>query len=202
MAMNSANSAGSEYELPCERELEQVWEHLGTGTADIDGADEHERTCPHCRTARESLRALREATAELIEDAEQPPPDLFGKIMSAVRAEVRRGHMVRLPTSEPGLVEVSAQAIAVVLRFAADAVPGVRARRCRINTVGVGQAGESMVEVELTLAVDYRNPETVAALTEVRARVTAAAAARVGLQLVSLDLVVDDIYGADRGELG
>ncbi|WP_116050147.1 anti-sigma factor family protein [Amycolatopsis palatopharyngis] len=201
MAMNSTNSAGNGYELPCERELEQVWEYLDNPDVD-DGVDEHERTCPHCRTARESLRALREATAELIEETEQPPPDLFGKIMSAVRAEVRRGHMVRLPSSEPGVVEVSEQAVAVVLRFAADSVPGVRARRCRIATVGVGQVGESQVEVQLTLAVDYRNQTTIEALTEVRARVSAAAAARVGLQLVALDLVVDDIYGADGGERG
>jgi uncharacterized alkaline shock family protein YloU len=201
MAMNPA---GSGYELPCERELAQVWEHLdAAGVDDVDlGADEHERTCPHCRTARESLRALREATSELIEDTSQPPPDLFGRIMSAVRAEVRRGHMVRLPTSETGVIEVSEQAVAVVLRFAADGVDGVRARRCRITTVGVGQSGESMVDVELTLAVDYRNPSTVEALTEVRERVTAAAAARVGLGLAALDLVVDDIYGVQRGERG
>ncbi|GAA1979898.1 Asp23/Gls24 family envelope stress response protein [Amycolatopsis minnesotensis] len=183
------------YELPCERDLEQVWERLdevGAGRA-----DEHELSCPHCRTARESLQALRAATDELVAEADQPSPDLVGKIMSAVRAEVRRGHMMRLPSPEPGVVEVSEQAVAVVLRFAADAVTGIRARRCRVRTVGIGDGGEAIVEVDLTLAVSLRNVTGSEALTEVRERVSAAAAARVGLRLERLNLIVDDVYEAD-----
>lgn len=189
MAVNHATEG---YELPCERDLDQVWERLDAVGAGL--ADEHELTCPHCRTARESLLALREATQELVAEAEQAPPDLVGRIMSAVRAEVRRGQMLDLPTSEPGKVEVSEQAVAVVLRYAADAVGGVRARRCHVRTVGVGDAGESLVEVELTLAMSMGNASGGEALAKVRERVSAAAAARVGLRLVGLDLVVDDIY--------
>jgi hypothetical protein len=189
MAVNQATEG---YELPCKRNLDQVWERLDAVGEGL--ADEHELTCPHCRTARESLLALHEATKELVAEAEQPPPDLVGRIMSAVRAEVRRGQMLSLPTSEPGTVEVSEQAVAVVLRFAADAVDGVRARRCRVRTVGVGEVGESLVEVELTLAMSMGNASGGEALAQVRARVSAAAAARVGLRLVGLDLVVDDIY--------
>jgi RNA polymerase sigma-70 factor (ECF subfamily) len=131
---------------------------------------------------------------EEIAETEQPPPDLLGRIMSAVRAEARRGQMLGLPTPEPGTVEVSEQAVAVVLRYAADAVGGVRARRCRVRTAGVGEAGESLVEVELTLAISMGNASGGEALAKVRERVSAAAAARVGLRLVELDLVVDDIY--------
>lgn len=180
------------YELPCDRELEQVWARLDAVGEGL--ADEHELTCPHCRTARESLLALREATQELVAETEQPTPDLLGRIMSAVRAETRRGHMLSLPTPEPGMVEVSEQAVAVVLRYAADAVGGVRARRCRVRTIGLGEAGESLVEVELTLAVSMHNAAGEETLNRVRERVSAAAAARVGLRLVDLDLVVDDIY--------
>lgn len=189
MAVNHATEG---YELPCERDLDQVWERLDAVGEGL--ADDHELTCPHCRTARESLLALREATKELVAEAEQPPPDLVSRIMSAVRAEVRRGQMLGLPTSEPGVVEVSEQAVAVVLRYAADAVGGVRARRCRVRTVGVGEAGESLVEVELTLAMSMGNASGGEALAKVRERVSAAAAARVGLRLVGLDLVVDDVY--------
>ncbi|MEC3975638.1 Asp23/Gls24 family envelope stress response protein [Amycolatopsis sp. H20-H5] len=189
MAVNHTTDG---YELPCERELDQVWERLDAVGEGL--ADEHELSCPHCRTARESLLALREATQELVEESEQPPPDLVGRIMSAVRAEVRRGQMLRLPTSEAGFVEVSEQAVAVVLRYAADSVGGVRARRCRVRTVDVGENGESLVEVELTLAVSLRNVTGSEALTKVRERVAAAAAARVGLELVRLDLLVDDVY--------
>jgi hypothetical protein len=184
------------YELPCDRDLELVWERLDAVGEGL--ADEHELTCPHCRTARESLLALREATSELVAEVEQPPPDLLGRIMSAVRAEVRRGQMVGLPTTEPGVVEVSEQAVAVVLRYAADSAGGVRARRCRVRTVGLGEAGESLVEVELTLAVSVRNATGGETLDRVRARVSAAAAARVGLRLVKLDLLVDDIYEVEE----
>ncbi|MEV4143125.1 Asp23/Gls24 family envelope stress response protein [Amycolatopsis sp. NPDC049691] len=179
--------AMTDYELPCERDVEHVWERLDAVGAGL--ADEHELTCPHCRAARESLLALRDATAELAAE-DDVPPALFGRIMSAVRAEVRRGSTVGLPTPEPGFVEISEQAVAAVLRYAADTVDGVRARRCRIRTLAEGG-----VEVELTLAVSLRNATGGAALTLVRERVSAAAAARVGLLLAKLDLLVDDVYG-------
>ncbi len=180
--------AMTDYELPCERDVEQVWERLDAVGAGL--ADEHELTCPHCRAARESLLALREATSELVAAEDDVPPALFGRIMSAVRAEVRRGSMVALPTPEPGFVEISEQAVAAVLRYAADTVDGVRARRCRIRALAEGG-----VEVELTLAVSLRNATGGEALALVRERVTAAAAARVGLTPAKLDLLVDDVYG-------
>jgi hypothetical protein len=178
----------TDYELPCERGVEQVWQRLDAVGAGL--ADEHELTCPHCRAARESLLALREATSEMVVEADAPSPDLFGRIMSAVRAEVRRGQMVRLPTPEAGFVEISEQAVAAVLRYAADTVDGVRARRCRIRDDGTG-----VVEVDLTVAVSRRNTAGGEALAKVRERVTAAAAARVGLTLAKLDLLVEDVYG-------
>ncbi|WP_158879426.1 anti-sigma factor family protein [Amycolatopsis anabasis] len=195
MAVNRAKGG---YELPCERDLEQVWDRLDE--VEAGRADQHELTCPHCRTARESLRALRDATRELADHDEPPPEGLTSRIMSAVRAEMRRGHMVSLPTPEPGKLEVSEQAVAVVLRYAADAVDGVRGRRCRVRTVGLGELGESLVEVELAVAVSYRNVDADRALSEVRERVGAAAAARVGLRLVRLDLLVDDIYDDQETE--
>jgi hypothetical protein len=188
--------AMTDYELPCERDVEQVWERLDAVGAGL--ADEHELTCPHCRAARESLLALREATSELVAEEDAPPPDLFGRIMSAVRAEVRRGQLLPLASPEPGTVEVSEQAVAAVLRYAADTVDGIRARRCRIRDDGGG-----VVEVELTLAVKLGNATGGEALAKVRERVTAAAAARVGLTLAKLDLLVDDIFAEDTvGEPG
>jgi hypothetical protein len=103
--------------------------------------------------------------------------------------------MVRLPTPEPGFVEISEQAVAAVLRYAADTVEGIRARRCRIRNDGAG-----VVEVELTLAVSLRNATGGEALALVRERVTAAAAARVGLTLAKLDLLVDDLFEEDTVE--
>jgi hypothetical protein len=197
------------YLLPCGRDVETVWERL----ADVEAGrgDEHDLTCPDCRDARASLLTLREVTGELVADTAEPVPHLTDRIMSAVRAEVRRRHdMLPLPTAEPGLVRVSEHAVAAVLRFAADSVAGVRARRCRVHecrvtatnpgddgtsTSGeVGSEGELMLVVELSVAVSYRSFAW-RSLDLVRQRVTAAAETRIGPRVHRLDLIVEDVYG-------
>jgi hypothetical protein len=183
------------YLLPCGRDVETVWERLPDVTA--GRADEHDLTCPDCRDARASLMALRDVTEELLADTAEPTSHLTGRIMAAVRAEVRRRHdMVALPTAEPGRVRISEDAVAAVLRFAADSVAGVRARRCRVHEADVshGETGEPMLVVELSVAVSY---ESFAwrALDLVRERVTAAATTRIGPRVHRLDLMVEDVYG-------
>lgn len=189
MAVNGATDA--EYRLPCGRDLEAVWDRLDAVEAGL--GDEHETHCPHCTAARESLRALRAATGELIAEPEPPPPDLTSRIMSAVRAEVRRGRALPLATPLPGGVEISERAVAAVLRFAADSVPGVRARRCRVKPVGTEPDGRTVVDVELAVAVRAGTP-VVGVLPVVRERVCAALDARIGLRAGRLDLVVADVY--------
>lgn len=179
MAVNQTTEG---YELPCGRDVETVW-------ARLDDLDAHQRECPHCRAARESLLVLRAMTGVLIADDTAPSPGLTGRIMSAVRAEVRRGDLIRLPGTEPGGARISEAAIAAVLRFAADQVPGVRARRCRIRAVD-DQNGQ--IEVRMTIAVSYR--QFAGALAEVRARIEAAATGRIGVRLARLDLTVVDVY--------
>lgn len=195
MAVNGTTE--QDYLLPCGREIEQVWDRLDVVEAGL--GDEHDNTCPHCQSARESLLALRTATKELIDEPDPAPPDLSGRIMSAVRAEARRGRTLSLPTPLPGVVEVSEQAIAAVLRYAADSVPGVRARHCRVRRVGAGADGANLLTVELGVAIAFGRTTVGAALPVVRERVSAALAAQVGLELETLDLVVADIYD-DSGD--
>ncbi|MEU7144807.1 Asp23/Gls24 family envelope stress response protein [Nocardia sp. NPDC046473] len=194
MAVNGTTE--QDYRLPCGREIEQVWDRLDAVEAGL--GDEHETSCPHCRAARDSLLALRAATKELIDEPDPAPPDLTGRIMSAVRAEARRGRTLVLPTPAPGTVEVSEQAVATVLRYAADSVPGVRARQCRVRRVGMGMDGETLVAVELSVAIRFGHTTVGAALPLVRERVSAALAAQAGLVLETLDLVVADIYEDDE----
>lgn len=188
MAMNHATR---DYLLPCGRDVEQIWDRLDE--VDAGRADTHELDCPHCRATRESLRVLRGLTRELAEDDAEPSPDLTSRIMSAIRAEVRRRDLVPLASPEPGDVQVSDQAVAAVLRFAADSGDGVRARRCRVHRSDE-DTDALAVDVELSLAIahDFDGDS----LDLVRERVTAAAGARVGLRLARLDLVVEDIYDA------
>lgn len=175
------------YMLPCGRDVETVWERLDA--VDTGVADTHDLDCEYCSAARYSLLVLREVTGELALEEIGPTLGLTNRIMSAVRAEVRRHRMLALPTSEPGGVRISEQAVAAVLRFAADSVDGVRARRCKITATETDGA----VEVSMSLAVSYRD-FAAAAVDEVRERVRAAAAARVGMTLVRLDLAVEDLY--------
>ncbi|CRY76262.1 MULTISPECIES: Asp23/Gls24 family envelope stress response protein [Nocardia] len=190
MAVNDTTEQN--YVLPCGRDIEQVWERLDMVRAGF--GDEHDMTCEYCRGARESLLALRAATAELIEEPTAPPPDLVTRIMSAVRAEARRGRTLRLATDQPGAVEVSEQAVAAVLRYAADTVPGVRARHCAVRELGAEPDGTRRVTVELSIAVRFPATEVGRVLPAVRERVRTALAARTGLVAERIDVVVADVF--------
>lgn len=192
MAMIDATDADEDYRLPCGRGMEQVWRRLDAVQA--GHSDAHEARCVHCGSARESLLALRTATEELIAEPDPAPPDLFGRIMSAVRAELRRGQTLILPTEHPGTVEMSQQAVAAVLRFAADTVPGVRARDCRVRSVGTGPDGENIVQVNMALAVRMRGGSLDGIVPLVRQRVATALTARTGLLLGRLDVTIADVY--------
>ncbi len=172
----------SDYDLPCGRDVEQVWET-------IDLSDQHTRSCPHCAAVRESLLVLRSATEEMAREEVEPPSDLVSRVMSAVRADVRRSDVVPLPGD--GLARISTRAVAAVLRYAADGVAGVRARGCRVTEVPESTGADPVIEVELSIAITtVVTPETFAA---VRRRVLAAASARIGVRLARLDLVVSDV---------
>ncbi|ONI78690.1 hypothetical protein ALI144C_28245 [Actinosynnema sp. ALI-1.44] len=184
MAMNDAD-----YMLPCGRDVETVWDRLTT--VDAGAADEHDLSCPHCAATRDSLCALRSAVDELAAETVEPPSDLVGRIMSAVRADSRRRDMLPLPSQAPNEARISAQAIASVLRFAADTVEGVRARRCKVRQSG----SPDSIEVELSIAVSYRGLAA-GAYDLVRERVANAVAARIGVRLSRLDIVVADVFDA------
>lgn len=189
MAMNDATS---DYTLPCGRDVETVWDRLDI----VDGglADRHDLDCPHCSAARESLRALRVAVDELAYDTAEPSTDLVGRIMAAVRAETRRRDMVPLSSRTPHRAQISAQAIASVLRFAADTVSGVRARRCRVRAADSIE-GVPAIDVELSIAISYGGMAE-GAYDLVRDRVSSAVSARIGVRLARLDIIVADVYGA------
>jgi hypothetical protein len=189
MAMNPTTQG---YPLPCGRDVETVWERL----PDVEAGrlDMHELDCPYCRDTRQSLSVLRAATAELAVETVQPPPDLTDRIMSAVRADLRRRHMLPLPTTESGPAQVSEQAVAAVLRFAADSVAGVRARRCQVRTT-VDVDGDVTLAVDLEVAIRERGFHATA-LSVVRDRVAAAVTARIGVRMHRLDLTVVDLYDA------
>ncbi len=175
------------HQLPCGRHVEDVLDELDAGALSW-----HTQDCPHCATALRGIEALNQATRELLDDPAEPPAGLFDRIMTAVRAEVRRGGSVPLPTAH-GHADISTRAVASLLRYTADTVPGVRARHCalvateRPDTVGI--------EMSLSLRFGVTVDELV---DEVRARLLVAMSGHIGLRTRTIDLHIVDLWDEPR----
>ncbi|TKG72911.1 anti-sigma factor [Prauserella endophytica] len=185
------NQPEADYDLPCGRSLAGLWDRLDA--VERGRADEHELTCPHCSTALRGLGDLRAATGELRAERPRPSRDLTERIMAAVRAEPRTPPaMLPLDAGRPGRTEVSDRAVAAVVRFAVDAIDGVRARRCLLRAMGVDEDGTTVVEGRLTVTVTY-GADLSELLAVVRHRAAAACTASVGVRLSVLDIDVADV---------
>ncbi|PXY36144.1 Asp23/Gls24 family envelope stress response protein [Prauserella flavalba] len=185
------NQPEADYELPCGRSLDGLWERLDA--VERGRADEHELTCPHCSTALRGLGELRAATGTLRAERPRPARDLTARIMAAVRAEPRAPRaMLPVDAGRPGRTEVSDRAVAAVVRFAVDAIDGVRARRCVVRATGADEDGTTVVEGRLAVTVTY-GADLSRLLTVVRRRAAAACTARVGVRLAALDIDVADV---------
>jgi len=189
MAMNPndnlhPNQTQAGHRLACGRSVEQVWEEMEAGSVSA-----HAAGCPHCSTARASLDQLVEATRLLIDDPVRPPPGLLDRIMAAARADLTHGVPIPLP-SPAGDVDISAHALAAVLRFVIDSVDGLRAHRCRIEL-----APDAQHTVRVWMSVSLRfGVEQDIALAEARRRAGAALSTRIGLALDILDFEVADVW--------
>lgn len=181
----AVNSQLNKHLLPCERLVEDLFDDLDAGRS-----DEHRVTCEHCATAERSLHHLLEATRALIDDPAEPPPNLLDRIMGAVRAELRRVDVLPLP-AELGPADISAQAVASVLRYAVDTVAGVRARSCRIE---LEPDHADTVRITLSLSLHYGAGPIRPLLDEVRHRLHAALAGQVGLRADAIDVDVVDVW--------
>lgn len=172
--------------LPCGTYLDQVWTRL-----DRIAAETHMGHCPHCQAAAGSLRTLSQATDQLIAQPPAPPPDLAGRIMAVVQADLRRGRNLPLPT--PGhTATISEYALAAVLRYVTDHGGDLVARGCKITPVP-DQPGH--LRARLGVTVPY-GPDPAPALDRLRQRIFRAADAYVGVTLEVLDIVVEDVYSA------
>jgi hypothetical protein len=175
----------ADHPLPCGRSVEEVWDDLEAGRI-----TDHALHCPHCTTARASLDELTEATRALIDDPAEPPAGFLDKIMTAVRADLSLGRTIPLAAQ----VDISAAALAAVLRYAVDGVDGIRARQCRIE---LSADDPQSVRVWMTVALRFGSGQ-VAALEEARRRVAAALPERIGLALEALDFEVVDVWTEPR----
>ncbi|HEX4253260.1 MAG TPA: Asp23/Gls24 family envelope stress response protein [Pseudonocardia sp.] len=179
------NETVSGHPLPCGRLVEDVFDELDSGQV-----GPHAQECEHCLAASRGLRALNDATSALLDDPAEPPAGLLDRVMGAVRAELRRGDTLTLP-APLGPAEVSLRAVAAVLRYAADSVPGVWARHCHVE---LDPGRSDAVHIQLSVSLRYGTGPLHVVLAEVRRRLAAAMAGQVGLHVESIDLELVDLW--------
>lgn len=183
--------------LGCGRSIDDAWSTIQQPPT------AHENGCIHCRTARASLAKLAEATHTLREDdAEdaslQPQHTVKDAIMSVARAEVRRGNLLPVYRADQGGISISEQAITSVIWFGADALPGVRARRCRVRPAletadDPRPAGTAAILVNLRIAV-ASGTEIPGTAEQLRQRIISMVTAHVGLNVGAVNITVEDFY--------
>ena len=198
-------AVSSSTRLGCGRDIDEVW-------AGIDRPPSpHEQTCPFCGAARESMRELGRVTAELRAQDEEDPdlqagPQVIARILDIARSEARRSRRLPLSKPRPGQVvdelTVSEQAVAAVVRRTGDRHGGVQVRRCSIELVDtpVPEGGTTPVEagasdVRVSLRVSVGADVSIPLLSaELRAAVMAVVDEEVGMNVVGVDLVVEDVH--------
>lgn len=199
--------------LACGRPVDEVWETIDRPM------DAHESSCPDCQSARSSLAALQSATDDLrvadeADESLRPSTAIKTNVMAIARAEISRSRRLPMTVTEPGdgnpQLSISEHAIAAVVRRAADELPQVRSRRCRIT---VAQADETTIEsdrftpdagtapavdpvpIAIQLRVAVRADAAIMEIQEqVRRRVGRTVAAEIGLPIHRVDIVVEDVF--------
>jgi uncharacterized alkaline shock family protein YloU len=192
--------------LACGAGVDELLEQVADG--DADQLNPHQRGCPHCQAAIAEFNLL---WAPVREYARQPV-SLPQRLRNSVLKEVDRlVHDVwyTLQLSDTGTIRVAARVVAVIARDAAGRVPGVRvalgrstdsriARLVDRATAGhlhphaaVGVLGRTAV-IDLALAVSYGEPVHEVA-HEVQRRVIAELKENIGLQSVTVNVIVDDV---------
>ncbi|MET4147210.1 Asp23/Gls24 family envelope stress response protein [Arthrobacter sp. UYCo732] len=194
--------------LGCGRSIDGMWDTIN------EPPTAHEAQCDQCQTARTRLKGLREATTSLREHdldnpALKPRPGLTNAIMDVARAEIRRSKRIVLRNTETGTTEISEQALSSLIRFAATTIPGIHARRCRIeirsaadsltaedNPTGnihmtTADGPQLIVNLRVAAATGIDIPRTVAAL---RHEIGNAIPAGVGISAGTINITVEDLY--------
>lgn len=181
--------------LGCGRDLDEFWSTID------EAPTAHERICPDCQSARNTLFHLAAVTTSVRAGARprlelQNEGTLKGTVMTLVRAEARRGTKTPLKTTHLGTIDVSEQALLALIRSAASTLPGVRDLRCTVTPKQVN--GEEQqdtrdvhIKLEVALSSTVKIPET---LVLVRERVGAVVEAQTSVILRHIDIVVADLY--------
>lgn len=209
MAVNTSTQLG------CGRDIDEVWDHVDSPPTP------HEASCPFCGAARASLQELATVTTRLRTQDEDDPelqagPQVIARILEVARSEVRRGQRLPLSKPLPGQVSealtISQQAVAAVVRRTGDRHGGVQVRRCSVDLVDEPGApgtegpdagrpdaevtgGRVASDLRVSLRVSVASRVSIPSLSrELRAAVRDVVGREVGMNVVRVDLVVEDVH--------
>ncbi|MBT2516625.1 Asp23/Gls24 family envelope stress response protein [Streptomyces sp. ISL-90] len=186
-------------QLDCEKSLDELSDYL---SRDRTPYDESIETCPECLNALEALERLGPLSRDLIaEDAAALPPlsdSWIGRIMTNIHREMRSGRSVPISHSDPHVtVTVTEGAIRALIRAAGDAVTGILVGRCEL--LGDLDTVDAPITVRVTASIAWG--ESVPGLAdEVRVQVYRALAQHTQIRVVSVDVAIEDVHIAERGD--
>lgn len=180
--------------LPCGRDPIDVWDH-----AAADHLDAHEQTCTYCQGVISEYRLVAEPLRRWRDQPIQAPPSLLERVMTSVRASLLARNY--LPLASPGgpvnLDTVTAQA---ALRWSVDQIPDARARSCDIHQrphlaedLGGGPPQPPAVDIDLSITARF-GVDLPGLAADVRHLVIAVAAEILGLDVVTVNIVIVDLY--------
>ncbi|MEQ3553060.1 Asp23/Gls24 family envelope stress response protein [Pseudonocardia nematodicida] len=177
--------------LACGRDAADVWEH-----ADAGALDDHERTCPHCRSAwadHDRLGVLVTRMAEESRESLRPPPSVLAQVMGAVVADLRPHELLEIGPD----AWLSRPAAEAALRHAVDTMGGLRALRCRVEQEtgepdGTG-VGPRPVWVRVTVAARF-GVDLASVTARVRQMIVTVGERAIGVPVTGVDIHVEDLW--------
>ncbi len=171
--------------LACGRDAALVWDHAEQGVL-----DEHERTCPHCRSTVSDHDSLGGLVGRMARERLDPPPNVLEQVMGAVVADLRPHDLLVLDEG----AWLSRPAAAVALRHVVDSMGGLRARSCRIEQDPDPQ-GAPERPLRVTVTVTARFGVDLASVTaRVRQMMISAGHRALGVPVTRVDIHVVDVW--------
>ncbi|WP_424216671.1 Asp23/Gls24 family envelope stress response protein (plasmid) [Streptomyces sp. BI20] len=182
--------------LPCGRNLATLWDAWEAGAP-----EPHDAVCPHCAAALRDLTHLRHAALTVhaptpphdTPDASSPSLDttaLTGRIMDAVRLELRPGHRLPLGGSDED-TWIHESAATRTLRTITERVPGVRVLRCGILPSTTDDRAPVTTRLEISAGHDHDLRDLA---DRVRRAVRTGADHELGLAVSTVDVHITDLH--------
>ena len=191
------------HSLPCGTDPDALLAQVADGHG--QDHDAHQRQCPHCRAALAEYGRLWAPFDELAAAEVRAPEGLLDEALAAIRDRAGPPGYGRVE-ADGATILVAARAVVAVAGHAArtsagvrmalgalgellDPVPGTSTAR---SGVDAGVSGQS-VAVELAVAAEYGH-DLQRLAEHVRERVAAEVYAQTGLEVVSVDVTISDVF--------